>query len=325
MHSAAFSPRGGVARRAAQLRGQSIIEYVLIIAIIGLVIVFAGPGVAGAIRNQFNLVGNTVNNGTSAGTEGGGASGGGSAGGGSATVQAAIAKDAKDWSLGEQEAVAEDIAAKGEASPAFAKAKAAMDAGTKFTMKLTDGKTLEYRIVGINHDDLADGSGKAGLTFEATNGALGEQCMDTKDISAGGWKEANLRQKMNSGEIWNLMPSDFQSKVKAVTKMTYNKGGSNAGTPSSTTDKVFLLSMNEIYGDFLQDGIRYADGTQYEYYKSKGVTRSNNSGASSNFFHWTRTERALYGNTFFYLYSSAYSDCADPKNSTFYVFPAWCF
>ena len=29
--------------------GQSIIEYVLIIAIIGLVIVFAGPGVAGAI------------------------------------------------------------------------------------------------------------------------------------------------------------------------------------------------------------------------------------------------------------------------------------
>ena len=33
-----------------------------------------------------------------------------------------------------------------------------MDAGTKFTMKLTDGKTLEYRIIGINHDDLADGS-----------------------------------------------------------------------------------------------------------------------------------------------------------------------
>lgn len=31
--------------------GQGIIEYVLIIAVIGLVIVFAGPGVAGAIRN----------------------------------------------------------------------------------------------------------------------------------------------------------------------------------------------------------------------------------------------------------------------------------
>ena len=83
MHAAAISPRGGVARRAANLRGQSII------AIIGLVIVFAGPGVAGAIRNQFNLVGNTVNNGTVGGVEGG-ASGGGSAGADSATVQAAM-------------------------------------------------------------------------------------------------------------------------------------------------------------------------------------------------------------------------------------------
>ena len=146
---------GGVSPRGIRLRGQSIIEYVLIIAVIGLVIVFAGPSVAGAIRNLFNLGGNTVISGATGGVEDGGTSGGGSTG----AVQAAIAKDAKDWTLGEQKAVAEDIATKGKASPAYAKAKAAMDAGTKFTMKLTDGKTLEYRIIGINHDDLADGSG----------------------------------------------------------------------------------------------------------------------------------------------------------------------
>ena len=97
MHAAAINLRGGVSPRGTLLRGQSIIEYVLIIAVIGLVIVFAGPGVAGAIRNQFNLVGNTVNNGTTGGVESGGASGGGSAGADSATVQAAVAKDAKDW------------------------------------------------------------------------------------------------------------------------------------------------------------------------------------------------------------------------------------
>lgn len=168
MHAAAVSPRGGVARRAANLWGQSIIEYVLIIAVIGLVIVFAGPGVAGAIRNQFNLVGNTVNSGTSAGAEGGGASGGGSAGADSVTVQAAVVKDVKDWTLVEQKAVAEDIAAKGEASPVYAKAKAAMDAGTTWSVKLTNDDTMTYRIIGINHDDLADGSGKAGLTFLTT-------------------------------------------------------------------------------------------------------------------------------------------------------------
>lgn len=159
MHAASINLRGGVSPRGIRLRGQSIIEYVVIIAVIGLVIVFAGPSVAGAIRNQFNLVGNTVNSGATGGVEDGGTSGGGSTGADSATVQAAIAKDAKDWTLGEQKAVAEEIATKGKASPAYAKAKAAMDAGTKFTMKLTDGKTLEYRIIGINHDDLADGSG----------------------------------------------------------------------------------------------------------------------------------------------------------------------
>ena len=164
-----FRLGGGVSPRGTLLRGQSIIEYVLIAAVIGLVVVFAGPQVSGAIRNQFNLVGNTVNGGASGGTEGGGASGGGDTGTASATVQAAVAKDAKDWILDEQKAVAEDIAAKGEASPAYAKAKAAMDAGTKWSIKLTNGETLEYRIIGINHDDLADGSGKAGLTFLATS------------------------------------------------------------------------------------------------------------------------------------------------------------
>ena len=198
MHAAANNLRGGgVSPRGTLLRGQGIIEYVLIIAIIGLVIVFVGPGVAGAIRNQFNLVGNTVNSGTT-GSVDGGASGGGSTGADSATVQAAIAKDAKDWTLDEQQAVAEDIAAKGEASPAYAKAKAAMDAGTKFSMKLTDGQTLEYKIIGINHDDLADGTGKAGLTFLTTSTGIRSR-MNATDTNAGGWQKSELRAKMNSG------------------------------------------------------------------------------------------------------------------------------
>lgn len=65
MHAAAISPRGGVVRRAAQLRGQSIIEYVLIIAIVGLAVVFAGPQAAGAIRNEFETVVGAIESGTS--------------------------------------------------------------------------------------------------------------------------------------------------------------------------------------------------------------------------------------------------------------------
>jgi len=282
------------------------------------VIVFAGPGVAGAIRNQFNLVGNTVNSGTTGSVEGGGASGGGSAGTDSATVQAAVAKDAKDWTLDEQKAVAEDIAAKGEASPAWAKAKAAMDAGTTFSMKLTNGQTLTYRIIGMNHDDLADGSGKAGLTFEATNNVLGRQRMNATATNAGGWEKSELRGRLNSGDLWALLPAEIQSKTKAVTKMTDNQGGGKAGTPSATTDKVFLLSTTEVYGNLDSDGI------QYEYYKSKGVTTSNYSGASSSSLHYTRSVYPDDSANFRYVYSGG-DWLGNNAAGTNYVFPAFSF
>ena len=318
MHAAAISPRGGVSPRSARLRGQSIIEYVLIIAVIGLVIVFAGPGVAGAIRNQFNLVGNTLNSGTNGGTEGGGASGGGSTGADSATVQAAVAKDAKDWTLDEQKAVATDIAKNGTSSVVYAKAEAAMNAGTKFSTKLTNGQTLTYRIVGINHDDLADGSGKAGLTFEATNSALGYQKMNATNTNAGGWEKSELRGRLNTGDLWSLLPSELQSKVKAVTKMTDNQGGGKAGTPTATTDKVFLLSATEVWGNM------QSDGTQYEYYKSKGVTMSSYSGASSSDHHWTRSVH-LSGSTHFRYVHSRGDWLSERATGTYYVFPAFSF
>lgn len=319
---------GGVSPRNTRLRGQGAIEYVLVIAIIVLVVMIAGPRVSSAIRNQFNTVAGVLVNGTAGGTWEPSGSGSGN-GAGSATVQAALVKDAKDWTLGEQKAVAEDIAAKGEASPAYAKARAAMDAGTKFSMKLTNGKTLEYRIIGINNDDIADGSGKAGLTFEATNSVMGVQRMNATFTNVGGWEESELRSRLNTGDLWSLMPSDFRSKVKSVTKMTDNKGdskpGTSAGTPSATTDKVFLLSCTEVYGDLA------SDGSQYEYFKSKGVTKSNHSGArpESIVNYWTRSVFPVFGYPAYpgyFCYVVDYGDwsCGFAESS-YTVFPAWCF
>ena len=55
------------AARAGELSGQGLIEYVLIIAVISLVVVFAGPAVAGAIRTQFNKIATTLSTGTTSG------------------------------------------------------------------------------------------------------------------------------------------------------------------------------------------------------------------------------------------------------------------
>ena len=304
----------------------------MIIAIIGLVIVFAGPGVAGAIRNQFNLVGNTVNSGTSAGTEGGGASGGGSTGTASATVQAAIAKDAKDWTLDEQEAVAKDIAAKGEASPAYAKVKAAMGAGTKFSMKLTDGQTLEYKIIGINHDDLADGSGKAGLTFLTTSTTV-MSCVNAPESNVGGWEKSQLRAKMNSGEIWSLLPSELQSKVEPVKKLTNNVGGGSANknaAVSATSDKLFLLSYSEIVPTSYW-AAEYpwtsSEGSQYEAFKGKVTENHSNNACLQIVYHWW--ERSVSPDSsatrYFCVGYSGTPSNTDGAAGLLCVCPAWCF
>ena len=293
----------------------------MIAAVIGLVVVFAGPQVSGAIRNQFNRISTTLNS----GTEGAGedASGGGSTGTGAASVQTAVAKDAKDWTLDEQKAVAEDIAAKGEASAVYAKAEAAMNAGTKWSVKLTNGKTLEYRIIGIYHDGLADGSGCTGLTFEATNDALDAQRMCTTDNYFNSWGESELRARLNTGDLWALLPSELQSKVETVVKETNAKDSDEVDYPSEATDKVFLLSMTEIYGDL--DSDEYPEGYQYEYFQSKGVTMSSYSGASSSHDHWTRSSRR--GNTSYFYYVSSNGDYGSDGNVGFpdCVFPAWCF
>ncbi|RHE27256.1 DUF6273 domain-containing protein [Collinsella sp. AM29-10AC] len=325
MHAAAINLRGGVSPRNTRLRGQSIIEYVLIIALIGLVIVFAGPQVSGAIRNQFNQVTNTVDSG---------------ADGDSfmsaeekayrEAMKTVAQKEAKDWTLDEQKAAATDIAKNGTSSVVYAKAKAAMDAGTKFSMKLTNGKMMQYRIIGINHDDLADGSGKAGLTFLTTSTTISSR-MNATSTNAGGWEKSELRQKMNSGEIWKLMPSDLQSKVKSVTKLTNNVGGAEKNAAvTATSDKLFLLSYSEMVPtSYWASSYPWtsSEGTQYEAFKGK-VTNNYSANESLKIgSNWW--ERSVVPNTlstsFLFVHDNGQPSSFGGAPDVINVCPAWCF
>ena len=348
-----FRLGGGVSPRGTLLRGQAIIEYVLIIAVVSLVVAFAGPQVSGAIRNQFSSISSALANGVSGTVQRPPApstpsqgSGGGSGSGSNNPdkeqkdylddMKTVTDKDPKDWTLEDQKKAAEDIAEKGTASAAFPKAKDAMDSGTKWTVTLNDGKTLEYKIIGINHDDLADGSGKAGLTFMTTSLTFYSR-MNATSTTIGGWEQSELRQKMNGGEIWNLMPSDFQSKVKPVKKLTNNVGGGwenkNAAV-TATSDKLFLPSVFEILGPQLVETKNSSwsyyswagqEGTQYEAFQGK--VRYNvptNGYLQIGDPWWTRStwQRidlfsvvALYGDVGAGVDATA-SQC---------VCPAWCF
>ena len=67
-----------------------------------------------------------------------------------------------------------------------------------------------------------------------------------------------------------------------------------------------------------------SDGTQYEFYKSKGVTTSNYSGASSSYYHWTRSVYPR-SSTYFRNVRSAGDWLYNYATYTHYVFPAFSF
>lgn len=275
-------------------------------------LVFAGPQLSGAVRSKFNQVTDKVDSGT------------GGDGFLSAeekarceAMKAVAAKDAKDWTLEEQKVESDDIAKNGTSSVVYAKAKAAMDAGKTWSVKLTDGKTMHYRIIGIHHDNYADGSGRVGLTFQTTNSAFGTWEMNATDTNAGGWEKSELREKMNSGEVWHLLPSDFRSKLRAVSKLTNNADGMG-GTPSRTADRLFLLSSTEIWGDV------DSDGSQYELYAGLGVDSSNCSALASRYIWCTRSIDATGSKRFKRVLKDG-SCYADSANYSYDLRPAFCF
>ena len=245
-------------------QGAGTVEYVIVVLVaivIGSGLLAFGNQVSGQVTKTGDSISSWFSKANGTGGTGGGNAGGGG-GGTDSRIEELKEKDPADWTLDDQKAVAEDIGKKGNSSEFYAKAKAAMDAGTEWSITLTDGKTLTYRIIGIDHDDLADGSGKAGLTFEATSKTFGKQRINANDTNVGGWKVSELRGRLNSGDLWSLLPTDFTGKIRPVTKMTDNQGGGTHGQPTATIDKVFIISTTEFFGDL------HSDGVQYEYYKA---------------------------------------------------------
>lgn len=103
--------------------------------------------------------------------------------------------------------------------------------------------TADVEIIGHDHDDLADGSGKAALTWA---------CKDLPDMmirfnstnsNIGGWEASEARTICN-GNLYNSFPEKLQAAISEVNKLS--DGGIENKILVTTVDKVFLLSYDEL-------------------------------------------------------------------------------
>lgn len=135
---------------------------------------------------------------------------------------------------------------------------------------------------------------------------------------------------MNSGEIWNLMPADFRSKVKSVRKLTNNVGGMDENAAvTATSDKLFLLSYSEIAPTSYwaeSDPWTSSEGTQYEAFKGK-VTENFSADAclASDIEWWQRSVPPSVSEGFLEVYFDGDMSLAEAATSCRCVCPTWCF
>ena len=127
-------------------------------------------------------------------------------------------------------------------------------------LELTNGTKVTVAVAGFRHDEKADGSGAAGVTF-VTLGSVGKQAYNPSgDVTA--WEDSPLRSWMNQSLMGEL-PEGLADLIVPVTKAT----GTPSGDLSETSDSMWLLSATELAG-LATNG---EEGSQYQLFSDQGV------------------------------------------------------
>lgn len=137
------------------------------------------------------------------------------------------------------------------------------------------GEAYRIDIIGKNHDDLSDGTGKAPLTFQLHDCYGHEYSMNPANTNVGGWKDCRMRT-WALPTLKALLPSEVQAGIRTVNKLT--SAGNKINTIVTTQDDLFLPSEIEVFG--VTTYSFGGEGTQYNYYKTGNSKVKNYNGVA---------------------------------------------
>lgn len=135
--------------------------------------------------------------------------------------------------------------------------------GTCYKDMLINGTNYRIDIIGKNHDDLADGTGKAPLTFQLHDCYATAYLMNDTHTNVGGWEQCKMRTETMPA-LKLLLPAEVQAGIRPVKKLT--SAGNQSSSIVTTNDDLFLLSEIEIFGSAPYSFA--GEGTQYAYYQA---------------------------------------------------------
>lgn len=178
-----------------------------------------------------------------------------------------------------------------------------------------NGKDWTIQIIGFNHDDKADGSGKSNITFRVfpTNRNVCAKMFNTWDTSIkSGYLDSWLGDVIRkySSDVFEAIGCEGVNVIKTV----YNSAIFHRHEEFIT--KSFALSSTEIAGvssnlyHYIHAQPIGAEGEQYQYFKDNGLSKED---VDSTWGYWTRSFSAEFASCgdFAYVYGSHvdYSGC----------------
>lgn len=188
--------------------------------------------------------------------------------------------------------------------------------GNQKTMTI-NGTAYAIDIIGKNHDDYADGSGKAPLTFQLHDCYNTQYAMYAPNTMVGSWQSTTMRTTYLPA-ILALMPSEVQIGIREVNKLTSGNGQNS--TIYTTPDKLFCLSEIEVFGSLTYS--KSGEGAQYSYYK-EGNSKSKLRNGTGNSW-WERSPRSNVSDNFCAVHASgsaSYSGVTSDRGVAF----GFCF
>lgn len=114
--------------------------------------------------------------------------------------------------------------------------------GDTMSLNLGPEGYINMQIAAFDADELADGSGKAPITWISVQHLKTAHRMNATDTNTGGWEASEMRTYLR-GTVKPLIPSTVAAQIKEVKKYSYhNIGSANA----LTTDDVWIPSYREV-------------------------------------------------------------------------------
>ncbi|MDO5132800.1 MAG: protein kinase [Eubacteriales bacterium] len=200
-------------------------------------------------------------------------------------------------------------------------AAAGHDGTYKARYRIGDTKELDMgsegiitmKLVAMDEDELADGSGKAPMTWVADELLQTAHIMNTKTTSEGGWEASEMRAWLRD-KVMPLMPKEARNNIREVTKYSYSY---DEGGDAASKDTIWIPSIGEVFPpghDSWTDECREKEGLFYSsVFTDNEERRMSRDGEGGSSGWWLRSARYRNSYGFYGVLPSGDNDGFDAE------------